>query len=55
MIEDAKVVKQQIEAKAYPYLAIYRAPAILDWQWGKDKNKRPLLTYLKLIDDDYQY
>lgn len=47
--------QQQRDQKAYPYLAIYRAPSILDWEWGKDKNRRPKLMRLKLLDEDKTY
>lgn len=46
---------EQKAAKVYPYMAAYHPPAILDWEFKKDKNNRPYLAYLKLLDDDGRY
>lgn len=46
---------EQKKAKVYPYIASYHPPAILDWKFGKDKNNRPYLAFLKLLEDDGRY
>lgn len=48
-------IKEQKEAKVYPYIAAYHPPAILDWAFKKDENHRPYLDYVKLWDDDGKY
>lgn len=53
--ENIRTKQQQIEEKIYPYLSKYYPKAILDWKFEKNENKRPVLTYLKLLDDDGQY
>jgi len=46
----------QIENKAYPYMAKYHPPAILDWEFDRDaETGRPTLMWLKLKDDNEQY
>ena len=47
--------QEQKDAKVYPYIAAYQPPAILDWRWGKDNNKRPVLEMVKLLDNDGTY
>jgi len=47
--------KEQKDAKIYPYIASYQPPAILDWEWGINENKRPVLKMVKLLDDDGTY
>lgn len=42
-------------AKVYPYLAIYFPSAILDWEFSKDENKRPILSMIKLLNEDKTY
>lgn len=46
---------EQKDARVYPYMAAYHPPAILDWEFKKDKNNRPFLSFLKLLDDDGRY
>jgi len=46
---------EQKAAAVYPYMASYHPPAILDWKFKKDKNNRPFLAFLKLLDDDGRY
>lgn len=48
-------IGEEIEEKVYPYLAAYLPTAILDWEYERDKNNRPYLSYLKLMDDDGKY
>jgi len=43
--------QQEKDAGIYPYVAMYYPDAILDWEFEKDENDRPLLTYIKLRDD----
>ena len=43
---------EQKKAGVYPYIAAYHPPAILDWQFSRDENHRPYLSYLKLLEDD---
>ena len=50
-----KTLKEQKDAKVYPYIATYHPPAILDWKFAKDENHRPYLAYLKLLDEDGRY
>jgi hypothetical protein len=54
--EEVKTRADEKEQKIYPYVALYRALNILDWEWDRDKINRPFLKYLKLYDDeDRQY
>ncbi|MDA3788088.1 MAG: hypothetical protein PF503_06300 [Desulfobacula sp.] len=46
---------EQKEARVYPYIATYHPPAILDWEWSKDENNRPVLAMVKLLDEDGRY
>lgn len=46
---------QEISEEIYPYLAAYLPTAILDWEYERDQNNRPYLSYLKLKDDDDKY
>lgn len=46
---------QEIEGKVYPYLATYMPQDILWWEYERDANGRPRLTFLKLRDDDGHY
>lgn len=46
---------EEIEQKVYPYICSFAPPAILDWQYDKDENNRPYLSYLKLQDEDDLY
>lgn len=48
-------LQEELDAKVYPYVAPYRPTAILDWEYERDENNRPHLTYIKLLDDDGQY
>lgn len=50
-----KTKKDQKDSKVYPYIATYQPAAILDWEFGKDENKRPILKMVKLLDDDGTY
>jgi len=50
-----KTIKEQKDAKVYPYIAAYHPPAILDWKFEKDEFYRPYLSYLKLLDEDGRY
>lgn len=45
-------IQEQKDAKIHPYIAAYQPPAILDWEWSKDENKRPVLKMVKLLDSD---
>jgi len=52
----ASNVAQEIDQKVYPYVAVYTLPNIFDWKFGKDPvSGRPILTYLKLKDDNDEY
>jgi len=48
-------VQQEIDNKVYPYLCSYFPSAILDWEYDRDENNRPYLSYLKLLDEDGLY
>lgn len=43
---------QAIESKAYPYIATYLPQDILWWEYERNANGRPELTFLKVKDDD---
>lgn len=47
--------KEELDEGIYPYVAAYFPTAILDWEFRRDKNNRPYLHYLKLLDDDELY
>lgn len=47
--------EEEINAGVYPYLASYYPSAILDWEYERDDNNRPYLSYIKLKDDDGKY
>lgn len=47
--------KEQVDEDVYPYVAMYFPQAILDWEWERDENNRPFLSYLKLWDEDKKY
>lgn len=47
--------EDQKKAGVYPYLSAYFPPAVLDWEFSRDEYNRPVLSYLKLVDDDGQY
>jgi hypothetical protein len=36
----------------HPYVAVYYPPNILDWQFVRDEYMRPILVYIKLLDND---
>ena len=44
--------KDAIKNKVYPYVSVYYPPNILDWQYIRDQWGRPVLVYIKLLDDD---
>jgi len=46
---------EQVEENVYPYVARYLPQAIMDWEYARDENNRPYLSYLKLLDEDKQY
>lgn len=46
---------EDLDKGIYPYLAAYFPNNILDWEYERDENNRPYLSYLKLLDDDGQY
>ena len=46
---------EELAAGIYAYVAAYFPTRILDWEYERDKNNRPYLSYLKLLDDDGQY
>ncbi len=47
---------RQVERRIYPYLAYYSPLAILDWTFERNENTgRPVLSYLKLQEDDDRY
>lgn len=46
---------QEIDNRVYPYVSAYLPQAVLDWEYDRDENNRPVLTYLKLFDEDEQY
>lgn len=46
---------EQLEAGVYPYVSKYFPQAILDWEYERDENNRPYLSYLKLLDEDRKY
>jgi len=43
------------DKKIYPYVALYKSLAILDWEYERDEFNKPKLVYLKLRDDDDLY
>lgn len=47
--------KEEIDNRAYPYVATYLPQDILWWEYERDSNGRPRLTFLKLLDDDGKY
>ena len=47
--------QEELDERIYPYVAAYFPTAILDWEFKRDKNNRPYLYYLKLLDDDDWY
>ena len=53
--ESFETKEEQKKAGVYPYLSAYFPPAILDWEFSRDKYNRPYLSFLKLVDDDGQY
>lgn len=46
---------QEKDAEIYPYVVAYKPMAILDWKYERDATGRPILTYLKVLDDDDRY
>jgi len=52
---DSDTRADDVEKNIYPYLALYKPLAILDWEFEKDDHGRPRLVYLKLKDDDDFY
>jgi len=52
--DNERTILQDIEEKNYPYLSIFSALNILDWEHER-VNGKPIVTYLKLIDDCCQY
>ena len=42
----------EIAAVDYPYVSLYPAPNILDWEWSRAHKGRRSLEYLKLLDQD---
>jgi len=49
-------LKDEIQNKVYPYIALYSLPNILDWEWEKNKDThRRELVYLKLLESDGSY
>jgi len=47
--------QEQIDMEVHPYLCSYYPQAILDWKIERDQFGRPVLTYLKLLQDSGQY
>lgn len=45
----------EAEAGVYPYIVSYSSENVLDWEYSRDKDNRPYLSYLKLKDDDGRY
>jgi hypothetical protein len=50
-----ETIEDEILNGVYPYLAAYFPTAILDWEYERDENNRPYLSFLKLKDDDGKY
>jgi hypothetical protein len=46
---------EELKAGVYPYVARYFPMNILDWEYERDENNRPYLSYIKLRDDDGVY
>jgi hypothetical protein len=46
---------EELAVNVYPYVARYFPTAILDWEYLRDANNRPYLSYIKLKDDDDIY
>lgn len=46
---------EELSSGVYPYVARYFPMNILDWEYSKDENNRPFLSYIKLRDDDGVY
>lgn len=46
---------EEISNRVYPYVSIFRASAILDFEYERDDYGRPYLSYLKLVDNDDRY
>lgn len=52
---DLLTKQEQIKNKVYPYMAKYFPHAILDWEMKRDRYSRPVLSMLKLRDDNGQF
>lgn len=50
-----KVRQDELDNYLYPYISLYKSLNILDWEYERDEFNRPVLTYLKLKDDDGVY
>lgn len=43
---------EELSKGVYPFVTAYSPLAILDWEYERDESGRPVLSYLKLQDDD---
>lgn len=46
---------EEKDSEIYPYVVAYKPMAILDWKYERDETGRPILVYLKVLDDDERY
>ncbi|KKN34706.1 hypothetical protein LCGC14_0790880 [marine sediment metagenome] len=52
---DLNTPAAEIAAQVYPYVARYFPQNILDWEYERDEHNRPVLSYVKVRDDDMRY
>jgi len=50
-----QTAEEELNAGVYPYVARYFPQNILDWEYKRDENNRPYLSYVKVRDDDGYY
>jgi len=48
----AGVVSEALNSEVHPYVQTFYPPAILDWQYVRNEFGKPILIFLKVIDDD---
>lgn len=46
---------EEKRGQIYPYVSLYKSPAILDWRYERDEFGKPQLVYLKLKDNEDLY
>jgi len=50
-----QTAEEELNAGVYPYVARYFPQNILDWEYKRDDNNRPYLSYIKVRDDNGYY